>query len=153
MDPSGVGKTYALRQVFDVGKGFGCVSALRNPKIINGYQFLPEVSNKFAKKYEKEMWEFINNGNITVSDVNMDFKFNLMNKLDGAKVIALQANDAEIKWRLSNRNTRNERQYIKSAKKMTTLLKEGYDVMTQPQLIKYLTNLIYGDIPSNVPNL
>lgn len=142
--PSGCGKTYALRKVFGVGEGFGCKTAITSPAQINGYQFLPEVSNGFIKRHGNKMWDFINNGNITVTDVNYAFRFNLMEKLPNAEIIVLRANEDEIAERLAMRNTRNPKQAAKSIKSMNKLLSSDYKSMTQAELIDYLTQQIYG---------
>ena len=144
LGPSGVGKTYALRKVFNIPPGFGTVSAITRPVITNGYQFLPEVSSSFMRRHEDRMWDFLNNGNTTITDVNEAFSFNLLNKLIEPKIILLTAEEDEIRERLSYRNTRNPKQADKSIRRLKRLKEAGYLQMTQSQLVTHLKDLIYG---------
>ena len=144
---SGSGKSSVLRHIFN--EDYGNTTAIRHPKVINGYQYIPELTgNKKKLIGQKAIDKTLNNGNITVTDVHWNFRSVLMYQLlEGeCEVLVLSATAKQLHRNISKRRmSKGNNKVLAIANAIIQndeLIHMGYPVFTQSELIDYLYQLI-----------
>ena len=145
---SAVGKTYAMRKVFNVQETYGCTKAIRQNKyVINGYQYLPELS---MTKWDTEnlIQSFFDNGNITILEQNSGFnkagKYLTNHEIEYIHLVADKdtiLNNIQLRGTSRSTQTKEEKVHFGIKLQNRTKLKQ-YKQMTQNEVINYVSKLI-----------
>ena len=153
---SGVGKTYALKEVFNIDNNSALNSVKTgsnaNTRVYNGYQYLPELTGNIKKLIDpKQLRWFLTNGYITITDINPKYKTVLVPELErhtDIEYLVLTATNDEIKDRLNVRQSSRHAKRSKeetladSIKEQNKLLQTDYKKFNQEELIEYLNKLL-----------
>ena len=97
--PSGLGKTYALRKVFNTSYGYK--RACKNPLSKNRWIYIPEMRNTRTEGVLESFDDIVANNNV-VTSINSTAPFALK-RINNPIVITLTATDEEIARNINSR--------------------------------------------------
>lgn len=147
---SGVGKTHALKEVFNVDKAYGYATALKGMIPVKGkYQYIPELKGNAIKNSKDVLLEIFKKPVITEVNYVVPSALHWLVSLN-CKIIILSSTIEEITRNMKTRKGADKSTLInKSINSQTRLLTGGfktyniekYETLTQKQLILYLNEI------------